>query len=85
MKTNATICVLGIILVSAILFLIECYIMSIVFVLFSLLILAAFLYDDTPHSKTQTRNNSHFRNTSKWNGFSDPNDFPTDGCGNNGW
>lgn len=20
-----------------------------------------------------------------WNGFSDPNDFPTDGCGNNGW
>ncbi len=21
----------------------------------------------------------------EWNGFSDPNDFPTDGCGENGW
>lgn len=21
----------------------------------------------------------------EWNGFSDPNDYPTDGCGENGW
>ncbi len=46
--------------------------------------------DATPQkgSNVRPRNNARRKCGAperKWNGFSDPDDFPTDGCGDNGW
>ena len=41
-------------------------------------------YNKSQYNKTKYNKNRSF-DSNHWNGFSDPNDFPTDGCGNNGW
>lgn len=35
-----------------------------------------------PRNNTRRQDNAPRK---RWNGFSDPDDFPTDGCGDNGW
>lgn len=85
MKTTIA-CILGILCLTAILLLTGWYIAAIVFALLCFLVLGAFLYDDKTASKTkQNRSGRCSSRRNRWNGFSDPNDFPSDGCGNNGW
>ena len=63
-----------------------------VFVVLVIVIAAIMLgaFVDTPQKVTRNkpRNNTRRQDNpprKRWNGFSDPDDFPTDGCGDNGW
>lgn len=79
-------CILGILTLTAILLLMGWYITAIVFALLCFLVLVAFMYDDKTYSRTkQDKSDRRYSRRNQWNEFSDPNDFPSDGCGNNGW
>lgn len=81
--------ILTTVIVVFLLLLAECYIMAIAFGLISLIVALIVCYDDTPHKNQQQKqprgNKNNTFSSNRWNGFSDPNDFPTDGYGNNGW
>lgn len=79
-------CILGILTLTAILLLMGWYITAIVFALLCFLVLVAFMYDDKTYSRTkQDKSDRRYSRRNQWNKFSDPDDFPSDGCGNNGW
>ena len=79
-------CILGIIIISAVLLLIEWYITAFVFASLCFFVLIAFMYNDKTNSSTkQNKRNNYSLRRNQWNGFSDPDNFPSDGCGNNGW
>lgn len=84
--------ILGILMLTILLLLAEWYITAIVFCVIAIaLVLLIVPTEKEPVNKEQItkrstkskKSNNFSRND--WDGFSDPNDFPTDGCGNNGW
>lgn len=81
--------ILTTVIVVFLLLLAECHITAIVFCLISFIVALIICYDESPHKNTLQKKQEDYKNKSfdsnRWNGFSDPNDFPTDGCGNNGW
>ena len=99
-KSKSPLYILAAILVICLLLLTGCYIMTIAFGLISLVAALIICIDDSQHKDTQQKtghrqkprrgnktkyNKNRSFDSNRWNGFSDPNDFPTDGCGNNGW
>lgn len=89
-KAKPLLYILAVTIVVFVLLLAECYIMAIVFGAIGLLAALIASVDEAPHKDTQrkpqSRGNKNRRyGSSRWNGFSGPNDFPSDGCGGNGW
>lgn len=79
--------ILGILMLSIILILIECYFAAAFIFLISIAIIVLISCDKNEQSKKSSNQHTKSNPSSRrnWNGFSDPNDLPTDGYDNNGW
>ena len=80
--------IIGILMIAITLLLVELYIIAAIVGLTGAAIIMLISYDDkntTSSSPSKHTTNRDFSAKNDWNGFTDPNDLPTDGCDNNGW
>lgn len=84
--------ILGTVAITFLLLLIEWYVAAIAFFIVALALVLLFALagsDPAPRKpqdrRTTRRNSGSAPAQRRWNGFTDPDDFPTDGLGNGGW